>query len=107
MLLATAVPLLKAIIMLMIIMIRMIILIMMMAILIGDHHAPGNYGLLDMAMAIKWVYDNVYAFQVGQDNFYMCLHWPIPSLKNSDTRFNHLTIYIKTLIQILYLSLRF
>jgi hypothetical protein len=32
--------------------------------LTGDHHAPGNYGLLDMAMAIKWVYDNVYAFQV-------------------------------------------
>ena len=29
----------------------------------GDHHAPGNYGLLDMALAIKWVYDNAYAFQ--------------------------------------------
>ena len=33
----------------------------------GDHHAPGNYGLLDMAMAIKWVYDNVYAFQGDRD----------------------------------------
>ena len=30
----------------------------------GDHHAPGNYGLLDMAMALKWVYDNVHTFQV-------------------------------------------
>ena len=30
----------------------------------GDHHAPGNYGLLDMAMALRWVYDNVNAFQV-------------------------------------------
>ena len=29
----------------------------------GDHHAPGNYGLLDMAMAIKWVFDNVNSFQ--------------------------------------------
>ena len=29
----------------------------------GDHHAPGNYGLLDMAMALKWTYDNVVAFQ--------------------------------------------
>ena len=29
----------------------------------GDHHAPGNYGILDMALAIKWVYDNAYAFQ--------------------------------------------
>ena len=29
----------------------------------GDPHAPGNYGLLDMAMALKWTYDNVVAFQ--------------------------------------------
>ena len=29
----------------------------------GDHYAPGNYGLLDMAMALKWVYDNVNSFQ--------------------------------------------
>ena len=29
----------------------------------GDHHAPGNYGLLDMAMGLKWVYDNVHSFQ--------------------------------------------
>ena len=29
----------------------------------GDQHSPGNYGLLDMAMALKWVYDNVNSFQ--------------------------------------------
>ena len=34
----------------------------------GDHHAPGNYGLLDQAMALKWVYDNVHTFQVTYGN---------------------------------------
>ena len=29
-----------------------------------DDVLPGNYGLLDQAMALKWVYDNVHTFQV-------------------------------------------
>ncbi|XP_037073982.1 neuroligin-like protein glit-1, partial [Pollicipes pollicipes] len=28
----------------------------------GDEHSPGNYGLLDQAMALRWVYDNVHYF---------------------------------------------
>ena len=40
----------------------------------GDHHAPGNYGLLDMAMALKWVYDNVHTFQVR-------LNWPMERIE--------------------------
>ncbi|CAG7821889.1 unnamed protein product [Allacma fusca] len=29
---------------------------------LGDKHAPGNLGLKDQALAIKWVYDNVHMF---------------------------------------------
>lgn len=28
----------------------------------GDENSPGNYGMLDQAMAIKWVYDNAESF---------------------------------------------
>lgn len=28
----------------------------------GDENSPGNYGILDQAMAIKWVYDNAEFF---------------------------------------------
>lgn len=28
----------------------------------GDENSPGNYGLLDQAMALRWVYDNIQFF---------------------------------------------
>lgn len=28
----------------------------------GDENSPGNYGILDQAMALRWVYDNIEAF---------------------------------------------
>lgn len=29
---------------------------------LGDENSPGNYGILDMQMAIRWVYDNIEFF---------------------------------------------
>ena len=28
----------------------------------GDENSPGNYGLMDMAMALEWVYNNIRFF---------------------------------------------
>lgn len=28
----------------------------------GDNNSPGNYGILDQAMALQWVYDNIKSF---------------------------------------------
>uniref|UniRef100_A0A6P7GZV4 Bile salt-activated lipase-like n=1 Tax=Diabrotica virgifera virgifera TaxID=50390 RepID=A0A6P7GZV4_DIAVI len=34
----------------------------------GDVNSPGNYGILDQAMAIKWVYDNAEHFNGDRDS---------------------------------------
>lgn len=28
----------------------------------GDEYSPGNYGMLDQAMAVRWVHENVHYF---------------------------------------------
>ena len=33
----------------------------------GNEYSPGNYGMLDLSMALKWVYDNIYAFNGNKD----------------------------------------
>ncbi|XP_076633079.1 carboxyl ester lipase-like protein Gli isoform X3 [Colletes latitarsis] len=33
----------------------------------GDENSPGNYGILDQAMALRWVYDNIRAFNGNPD----------------------------------------
>ena len=33
----------------------------------GNEYSPGNYGMLDLTMALQWVYDNIYAFNGNKD----------------------------------------
>lgn len=33
----------------------------------GDENSPGNYGILDQAMALTWVYDNIKHFNGDPD----------------------------------------
>lgn len=33
----------------------------------GDENSPGNYGILDQAMALRWVYDNIADFNGNPD----------------------------------------
>ncbi|XP_044315331.1 acetylcholinesterase [Drosophila rhopaloa] len=34
----------------------------------GDENSPGNYGILDQAMALRWVYDNIEFFNGNRDS---------------------------------------
>ncbi|XP_014480314.1 PREDICTED: acetylcholinesterase isoform X2 [Dinoponera quadriceps] len=34
----------------------------------GDENSPGNYGILDQALALQWVYDNIYIFNGNPDS---------------------------------------
>ncbi|XP_029681077.1 acetylcholinesterase isoform X1 [Formica exsecta] len=34
----------------------------------GDENSPGNYGILDQAMALRWVYDNIATFNGNPDS---------------------------------------
>ncbi|XP_065568432.1 neuroligin-4, Y-linked-like [Artemia franciscana] len=33
----------------------------------ADEQSPGNYGMLDLSLALKWVYDNIYVFQGNKE----------------------------------------
>ena len=33
----------------------------------ANEYSPGNYGMLDLSMALRWVYDNIYAFNGNKD----------------------------------------
>ncbi|XP_058446589.1 acetylcholinesterase isoform X1 [Malaya genurostris] len=34
----------------------------------GDENSPGNYGILDQIMAVRWVYDNIESFNGDRDS---------------------------------------